>query len=268
METVAPRRYGSGMTAGNEDDLSWFYRQLTLDEQVQLITNPGGPLPPRLAERLMARPGISKTWWISNETAPDSWVLAAGAERKLSTARDQLDFWWQNLDAHQKHYIIENRAGELDSEYKPVVHEANRDPFNDPDAYLVVIVQDANNHHRFKLPPIIRAYVEMVSQGDPAHPTTPDWTRTCKPSDLDDLTGDPYMLRVSDDPSSPWRNVKTRTEGFGADPETGAGYHYMKVTFWDDDAERTIKPNEELEVGLIKPPWWPADAAPPAWPKR
>lgn len=34
-------------------------------------------------------------------------------------------------------------------------------------------------------------------------PTEPDWTRLCKGSDLMELTGQPYMLRESEDPGSP-----------------------------------------------------------------
>lgn len=144
----------------NSSALSWFYQQLTLDEQVELIADPYGPLPGQLSERLALRPGISTSWWASN-TGSHPWTLEGTAARKLSTARGQLDLWWQGLESDQKSYLLENRAGEIDDSYKSVVQGANRDPFSDPDAYLVVIVQDANNGHRFMLPPVIRAYVEM-----------------------------------------------------------------------------------------------------------
>jgi hypothetical protein len=55
----------------------------------------------------------------------------------------------------------------------------------------------------------------------------PDWTRTCKGFQLNEIQpGQPYMLRVSDDSDSPWRMVKTRTRGFWTDPDTGARVEY------------------------------------------
>ena len=142
------------------ETLSWFYQQLTLDEQVELMSKPGGALPGRIAERLLKRPGITTAYWLSND-GPNSWNLNGSAARKLDTARHQLDFWWQNLASDEKQHLIDNRDGEFGQNYKNIVQNANSDPFNDPDAYLVVIVQDANNDHRFTLPPVIRAYVEM-----------------------------------------------------------------------------------------------------------
>ena len=147
------------------ETLSWFYQQLTLDEQVELLAKPGRALPGKIAERLLKRPGVTTTYWLSND-GPRPWMLTPSTGRKLAGARDQLDFWWQNLDADQKSHLLENRDGHFDRDFKDVVQGANRDPFNDPDAYLVVIVQDANNAHRFKLPPVIRAYVEMRAVGE------------------------------------------------------------------------------------------------------
>ena len=97
---------------------------------------------------------------------------------------------------------------------------------------------------------------------DPASPTEPDWVRQAKPSDLDDLQGDPYMLRASSDPSSPWRNVKTRTQSFDGDGER------VTVEFHEGGPERVLAADEEIEVGLIRPPWWTEDMEPREWPKR
>lgn len=103
---------------------------------------------------------------------------------------------------------------------------------------------------------------------DDETPTEPDWTRRCKPFDLDELHGAPYMLRASDDPDSPWRSVKTRREGFWTDRETGARFEYVSFDFWHDDTERLVNIDDEIEVGLVRPPWWTDDMAPPEWPRK
>ena len=98
-------------------------------------------------------------------------------------------------------------------------------------------------------------------------PLTPDWTRRCKAADLDDIPpGEPYMLRTSDDESSPWRSVKERARGFWTDPDTGVRFDYVTVRFHDDDGERVLNDTDEIEAGFIRPPWWPDDAVPPEWP--
>ena len=99
-------------------------------------------------------------------------------------------------------------------------------------------------------------------------PSKPDWTRPCKVSDLDDIRGEQYMLRTSDDSTSPWRSVKTRNEGWWTDPDTGTQVEYMTVEFYDDDSQRILNYDDEIEVGLIRPPWWPEDQEPPEWPRH
>ena len=105
---------------------------------------------------------------------------------------------------------------------------------------------------------------------EPELPTEPDWTRRCKVDDLDDLRGQPYMLRTSDDPTTPWRNVKTRHEGFWTDDKTGDRVYYMTVDFYGDDSQRVLNygGDDEIEVGLIRPPFWTEDQEPPEWPRR
>jgi hypothetical protein len=98
-------------------------------------------------------------------------------------------------------------------------------------------------------------------------PAAPDWTRRCKVSNLDEIPpGSPYMLRTSDDPASQWRSVRERTRGFWTDEVTGDRFHYLTVRFHDADDERLLNDDDEIEVGFIRPPWWPADAQPPEWP--
>jgi hypothetical protein len=98
-------------------------------------------------------------------------------------------------------------------------------------------------------------------------PSEPDWTRRCKVTDLNDLRGQPYMLRTSDDPTSPWRSVKTRNVGSWTDRDTGTDVHYVTVEFYDDDSQRILNHTDEIEIGLIRPPWWPEGAEPQEWPR-
>lgn len=100
-------------------------------------------------------------------------------------------------------------------------------------------------------------------------PSEPDWIRWAKVTDLEDLRGDPYMLRLTDDPSSPWRHVKTCTHGMWTDERSGARKYYMTVAFHNEDAERVLNMDDDVELGLIRPPWWPKDWKPnEEWPRR
>lgn len=70
----------------------------------------------------------------------------------------------------------------------------------------------------------------VVTDDDALSRTEPDWTRRCKALDLNDMPpGAPYMLRTSDDNTSPWRSVKTRHQGFCTDEETDARFYYVTV---------------------------------------
>jgi hypothetical protein len=95
----------------------------------------------------------------------------------------------------------------------------------------------------------------------------PDWVSRCTVADLYKIDG-PFMMRTSEDSDSPWRTVSTHRLGFWTDRESGARVDYLTVEFHDDVAERVLNPDEEIEVGLIRPPSWPADATPPEWPRR
>lgn len=104
-------------------------------------------------------------------------------------------------------------------------------------------------------------------QGDV--PTAPDWTRTCTGRDLDEIQpGQSYMLRLSDEPDSPWRHVKGRRQGNWIDKDTGQSIEYMTVSFHNDDSERVLNETDEIEVGLFRPADWPNDMDPPEWPRR
>ncbi|WP_156409463.1 hypothetical protein [Mycobacterium sp. Root265] len=104
---------------------------------------------------------------------------------------------------------------------------------------------------------------------EPPVPKEPDWTARCFVHELDEIgPGNPYMLRTSDDSASPWRMVKSRHQGWWTDEQTGVQFEYTTVEFHRDEAQRILNHTDEIEVGLIRPPWWPTDMEPPVWPKR
>lgn len=146
---------------GGVTDLSWFYH-LHPRVQVSLLRDPYAPLAGDLAVRLGSNgPGVYTAQWLSNGD-PARWSLAPDAARTLSAIRLQLDHWWSDLPADEQAYIVENRTGELDGKYRDLVLGASRDPVNDgPHAHLVVVVSD-NRTGRFRLPEMIRIYVEMT----------------------------------------------------------------------------------------------------------
>ncbi len=59
-----------------------------------------------------------------------------------------------------QNYLIENRDGELDADYKAAVMDAGD---GNLDGLIVAVVQD-NNTEKFRLPPIVDVYVEMKAR--------------------------------------------------------------------------------------------------------
>jgi hypothetical protein len=103
------------------------------------------------------------TYW-EGSNDPRQWTLSAVAARRLAAAGAQLDYWWQRLTDEHRRYITDHRGGELDAEYAAIVQDASINPINDPDALVVVVVRDVNNGHRFRLPAIVHAFVEMMAR--------------------------------------------------------------------------------------------------------
>jgi hypothetical protein len=97
-------------------------------------------------------------------------------------------------------------------------------------------------------------------------PSVPDWTRVCKGSDLAEIRGFPYILRESEDSESPWRSVAGTHDRMSSDPELGVRVEYMTVDFYSG-GQREISAADDVEVGLLRPPWWPDDVEPPEWPR-
>lgn len=92
-------------------------------------------------------------------------MLSPKASSALTDVRHQLDYWWENLNSEERTYIIDNRNAELAPKYRHVIFKASRDPVSGGEnAYLVVLVSDVQTGGQFRLPAMIRAYVEMASR--------------------------------------------------------------------------------------------------------
>lgn len=140
-------------------ELDWFYR-LPFAEQVPLLGDPRQAIVGEHARTLFRDRALMGSKWTSNDGG-SRWSLDSEAAQQLTSIRQQLDEWWQLLTVEQRDYIAAHRDGELDKQYGDVVRGASRDPEADgPYAHLVVMVSD-NKTGRFRLPQIIRLYVEM-----------------------------------------------------------------------------------------------------------
>jgi hypothetical protein len=146
----------------NHDNLPWFH-QFTMDERVHLMGRPRAHLPAGLAERLLNPPGVEAWWWTAD---PENAIqmLAPQAAAKLEDQRRQLDWWWSHLSDADRAYMIENRDGELDGSYVDIVQSASETPLNEPPALRVVVAKDCNNDNRFRLPPMVRVFVELKAR--------------------------------------------------------------------------------------------------------
>lgn len=140
-------------------DMSWF-STFPIEDQVRLLSDPGDWLSPELARRLHKAPGL---WWWKG--AGEKALLSPEAEHRVAEVAAQLDHWWQHaLSSEQREYILSHRADELADDYAEAVKAANENPLGDPPALFVVLVRDSKNNNQFRLPPLIRAYVELVAR--------------------------------------------------------------------------------------------------------
>lgn len=161
--TPGPPRYRLCMTEPSDHPAGWsWFTNLPLKDQTELLAHPSGELPETLVNRLLVNPGVG--WW-AWEGQPYRAMLSQPAVAKLRAVRRQLDdWWWNHLSPEERGYISEHRDAPLDSHYRHVINKASRDPATDgEDAYLVVLISDVQDNNRFRLPAMIRAYVEMVS---------------------------------------------------------------------------------------------------------
>lgn len=143
-----------------QDDIMPWFDKLPMDDQIDLLRNPGQPLSPRLIDRLNDKPLLTKTRWAgSNDPAP--WELSAVVQLRLRAIRNQLDAWWDQLAVHEQAYILQQRAGELDAIYTDTVLAATGADL------VVALVRDVRNQNSFRLPGMIRTYVEMQAASRP-----------------------------------------------------------------------------------------------------
>jgi hypothetical protein len=150
----------------NDDDvrrnLAWF-RHLPMDDQVALLSDPAQPLSDVVENRLAKLPGI--WWWQRVPDDPVKAMLTGAAINRVEEVKAQLDYWWSQIEADHE-YIIENRDGELDGAYADKVRAVNETELGDPPPMRFIVVKDNNNHNRFRLPSMIRAYVELRRLAD------------------------------------------------------------------------------------------------------
>lgn len=133
------------------DNLPWFH-QLTIDEQVQLISNPNRELSQELVTKLKTQPGLIA--WSQWSGSPAQASLAGDVANILRQQRDQLDSWLDKLSDADRDYLIENRGGRLGKEYLHKVDQASGPALN------VFIDGDPADDYRFELSPFVRAYLE------------------------------------------------------------------------------------------------------------
>ena len=141
------------------DSLEW-YDRLHPKEQISLLRDPHQNLHGDLAKRLVLAKEAYGSHWTSNDGGA-TWSLLPEAASKLSAIKAQFDEWWGKLDTDQQEHIIENRAGELDRDYRDVVQGASPGQLTDTSHQHVVIVASDNATGRFRLPTMVRNYVEL-----------------------------------------------------------------------------------------------------------
>ncbi len=135
--------------SAQDDGLSWFYA-LPMRDRVALLRDPKQPLSPRLLDRLAGQSGVVTQMRWAGSNAP--WILSAAP--LLLAIRDQLDDWWDDIAVHEQDYISQQRDGALDATYAEAVLAATGDTLR------VELVSDVRTDG-FRLPPMIRAFVEM-----------------------------------------------------------------------------------------------------------
>jgi hypothetical protein len=145
----------------NPTDWSWF-TNLPLNDQVDLLAQPSRELSQALVDRVRNNPGI--TSWIWQGQQSSSQKLEPTAAMRLRDVRRQLDHWWNQLTPEQQTHIAEHRNTDLDIQFWHIVRRASHNPVtNGENADLAVMIADAQTGSQFRLPEMIRPYVEMVS---------------------------------------------------------------------------------------------------------
>jgi hypothetical protein len=139
------------------------YFNLAMEDKVRLLKNPHGRLSPGLVQRLSRFPGTvaGEAVFTSNEPKGTGFRLSPSLAGQLDHIEGYLDEWWTGLDPEDQDHLIEHRAEQLAAEYAPVVLAAGD---GKPEGLIVAVVRD-NKTGRFRLPPMIRVYVELQAPG-------------------------------------------------------------------------------------------------------
>jgi hypothetical protein len=146
------------MPEDRHHDFSWF-TSMPPDDQVTLLADPSQPLSAVMNRRLDHSPGL---WWSTKGRGRR--LLSTDGVARLGALRAQLDHWWETyLDGADRANIIHLRNDDLDVSYTEKIKAANETELGDPPPKMFVVVTDATTG-KFRLPPEIRAYVEMAQQ--------------------------------------------------------------------------------------------------------
>lgn len=146
--------------------LEWFCKYLELREQVSLLRDPEQALSVPLAEKL------SRNILVISDARL---TLSPTLIEQLTDIRKRLNAWWKELDPDDRAYIIENRNGEFDGRYAVLIHDAGL--ASSVEGALAGVVSDGGTG-RFRLPQMIRVYVEMeATDVDGAHRRLPSAVR-------------------------------------------------------------------------------------------
>ncbi|MDQ1719477.1 MAG: hypothetical protein QOE89_3430 [Pseudonocardiales bacterium] len=157
------------MTETDEPDPLWWFDQLLLDDRVDLLEDPFRSLPPHLVDRFARSPkmlGAGHAYWVKEDmgSSPGGPSLGTVPANRLEDYRHQLDYWWSNLKAAEREYLIGHRADdELDGEYADKVQAVTNLPLQPENPLVVIVVRD-NRTGRFGLPAIMRTYLELKAR--------------------------------------------------------------------------------------------------------
>lgn len=134
-----------------DDTAQALFDHLSDDDLVTLLASPSSALSATLVIRLALIPGglPGRVEWVSDLSDDSETVrLSARLRERLTTEQEKLNLWWENLESHDRNYIIQWRDDELTSNYAEIVSAATE--------VASVEITDTD----FRLPTIIRVFVK------------------------------------------------------------------------------------------------------------
>ncbi|WP_428339850.1 trypsin-like peptidase domain-containing protein [Mycobacterium sp.] len=144
----AKRVANSGISDHSEQVL---FDHLSDDDLVTLLANSGGALSTALVTRLALIPGglPGRAEWVSDlSTDTETVRLSEQLRERLTSQRERLTLWWEQLKPNDRRYITEHRAGALAADYAEIISAASE------------LAATKNDGAEFLLPTIIRVFVE------------------------------------------------------------------------------------------------------------